>query len=57
MTLANTTTDIGETWRAALDHAAGCPDCRAADDGCATGQSLVHTYQQARRAHHAEGTQ
>lgn len=56
MTHATATPDVGESWNAALDHAAGCPDCRAADDGCATGQALVHIYEQARRAH-AGGTQ
>ena len=57
MTVAATTPDVGDAWDTALDHAASCPGCRAPGDGCETGKALVDAHQQARRAHHAEGTQ
>ncbi|WNE98377.1 hypothetical protein PS467_25115 [Streptomyces luomodiensis] len=36
-------------WRAALEHAAGCPACRAPGTRCETGEHLLAAYEEAAR--------
>ncbi|MEE4597303.1 hypothetical protein V2J94_36365 [Streptomyces sp. DSM 41524] len=36
-----------EPWRAAIEHAAGCPACRTPGAGCETGERLLRTYEEA----------
>ncbi|MET8182669.1 hypothetical protein [Streptomyces sp. NPDC005336] len=38
-----------EAWRAALDHAAGCRNCWASDEGCKIGSTLLDAYRRAQR--------
>ncbi|AUA13965.1 MULTISPECIES: hypothetical protein [Streptomyces] len=38
-----------EAWRAAIEHAAGCPACRTPGAECATGERLLHAYEEAAR--------
>lgn len=42
-------TAADDAWRAALEHAAGCPECRT-PGGCETGQGLLDAYGDACRA-------
>ncbi|ATL86694.1 hypothetical protein DNK48_10525 [Streptomyces malaysiensis subsp. malaysiensis] len=45
-----------EAWRAAIEHAAGCPACRTPGAGCETGERLLRTYEEAaRKARSEEG--
>ncbi|WPB89700.1 hypothetical protein [Streptomyces malaysiensis] len=45
-----------EAWRAAIEHAAGCPACRTPGAGCETGERLLRTYEgAARKARSEEG--
>ncbi|NIY69788.1 hypothetical protein [Streptomyces malaysiensis] len=45
-----------EAWRAAIEHAAGCPACRTPGAGCGTGERLLRTYEEAaRKARSEEG--
>ncbi|MEV5777116.1 hypothetical protein AB0L49_38850 [Streptomyces antimycoticus] len=46
-----------EAWRAAIEHAAGCPACRTPGAVCKTGEQLLLAYETAARlARSAEGT-
>ncbi|WP_069866030.1 hypothetical protein [Streptomyces malaysiensis] len=38
-----------EAWRAAIEHAAGCPACRTPGAECETGEQLLRTYEAAAR--------
>ncbi|MFD8092458.1 hypothetical protein [Streptomyces malaysiensis] len=38
-----------QAWRAAIEHAAGCPACRTPGAECATGERLLHAYEEAAR--------
>ncbi|MET7903998.1 hypothetical protein ABZS86_22150 [Streptomyces sp. NPDC005355] len=38
-----------EEWRAAVDHAAGCQDCKTPGAGCETGEALLDAYKAAMR--------
>lgn len=43
-------------WRAALEHAAGCPACRTPGARCETGEWLLTAYEEAvRHARSEEG--
>ncbi|MBI0377938.1 hypothetical protein JBE27_17055 [Streptomyces albiflaviniger] len=45
-----------EAWRAAIEHAAGCPACRTPGAVCETGEQLLSAYEEAARlARSAEG--
>ncbi|MFE2440988.1 hypothetical protein ACWDHW_33325 [Streptomyces melanosporofaciens] len=51
------TLDAEEAWRAAIEHAAGCPACRTPGAVCETGERLLNAYETAARlARSAEGT-
>ncbi|MET8011229.1 hypothetical protein ABZU86_01495 [Streptomyces sp. NPDC005271] len=41
--------DTEDEWRAAVDHAAGCRDCKTPGAGCETGEALLDTYNTATR--------
>ncbi|GAA1674654.1 hypothetical protein [Streptomyces yatensis] len=48
--------DVEEAWRAAIEHAAGCPACRTPGAVCETGEQLLGAYEEAvRLARSAEG--
>ncbi|MBO3674781.1 hypothetical protein [Streptomyces sp. NEAU-YJ-81] len=34
-----------ETWRAAIEHAAGCQACKIPGVGCGTGERLLRAYE------------
>jgi hypothetical protein len=36
-----------EAWRAAIEHAAGCQDCRTPGVGCREGERLLRAYEEA----------
>ncbi|MFE2445032.1 hypothetical protein ACFXDF_23800 [Streptomyces sp. NPDC059426] len=38
-----------QAWRAAIEHAAGCPACRTPGAQCATGERLLRAYETATR--------
>ncbi|MBU3868434.1 hypothetical protein KN815_31620 [Streptomyces sp. 4503] len=38
-----------EAWRAAIEHAAGCPACRTPGGGCSEGEGLLRAYEEAAR--------
>ncbi|WP_432252053.1 hypothetical protein [Streptomyces sp. HNM1019] len=49
--------DAEEAWRAAIEHAAGCPACRTPRAVCEPGERLLSVYEEAARlARSAEGT-
>lgn len=49
--------DAEEAWRAAIEHAAGCPACRTPGAVCETGEQLLSAYEEAARlARSEEGT-
>ncbi|MBL1113980.1 hypothetical protein JK364_16495 [Streptomyces sp. 110] len=41
-------------WRAALEHAAGCPACRTPGAGCEIGERLLGAYERAARQARSE---
>ncbi|GAA1129508.1 hypothetical protein GCM10009577_61180 [Streptomyces javensis] len=43
-----------EAWRAAIEHAAGCPACRTPGAVCQTGERLLSVYEEAVRLARAE---
>ncbi|WP_211122816.1 hypothetical protein [Streptomyces yatensis] len=43
------------SWRAALDHAAGCPACRTPGAVCSEGERLLHAHEEATRQARAGG--
>ncbi|WP_167396628.1 hypothetical protein [Streptomyces antioxidans] len=48
--------DVADEWRVALEHAAGCPDCRTPGAICETGERLLSAYEgAARQARSKEG--
>ncbi|MFE5118046.1 hypothetical protein [Streptomyces sp. NPDC056669] len=49
--------DAEDAWRAAIEHAAGCPACRTPGAVCETGERLLSVYEEsARLARAEEGT-
>ncbi|MFD5384172.1 hypothetical protein ACFWMG_04230 [Streptomyces sp. NPDC127074] len=51
------TLNAEEAWRAAIEHAAGCPACRTPGAVCETGERLLSVYEEsARLARAEEGT-
>ncbi|KUL64743.1 hypothetical protein ADL28_08630 [Streptomyces violaceusniger] len=46
--------DADEAWRAAIEHAAGCPACRTPGAVCETGERLLSVYEEAARLARAE---
>ncbi|AEM87048.1 hypothetical protein [Streptomyces violaceusniger] len=38
-----------QAWRAAIEHAAGCPACRTPSAECETGERLLRAYEAATR--------
>ncbi|WP_055550618.1 hypothetical protein [Streptomyces sp. NBRC 110028] len=57
MTAAEQTADpfADEAWRAAIEHAAGCLDCKTPGARCETGEQLLHAYEEATRQARAGG--
>ncbi|WP_055550787.1 hypothetical protein [Streptomyces sp. NBRC 110028] len=57
MTAAEETVDrrADEAWRAAIEHAAGCPACQTPGGGCKTGEQLLRAYEEATRQARADG--
>ncbi|WP_055552620.1 hypothetical protein [Streptomyces sp. NBRC 110028] len=57
MTSSQSATDLfaDEAWRAAIEHAAGCPACRTPGAGCEIGERLLHAYEEATRQARADG--
>ncbi|AEM86857.1 hypothetical protein Strvi_7506 [Streptomyces violaceusniger Tu 4113] len=51
MTAAEQTADpfADEAWRAAINHAAGCPACRTPGDVCSEGEWLLRVHEEATR--------
>ncbi|MFD8367842.1 hypothetical protein ACFV4E_37650 [Streptomyces hygroscopicus] len=43
-----------EAWRAAIEHAAGCPACRTPGAVCETGEQLLSAYEEAARLARSE---
>ncbi|SCF77118.1 hypothetical protein GA0115260_102326 [Streptomyces sp. MnatMP-M27] len=43
-----------ESWWAAIEHAAGCPDCRTPGVVCQTGERLLSVYETAAQLARAE---
>ncbi|NIY65004.1 hypothetical protein [Streptomyces malaysiensis] len=43
-----------EAWRAAIEHAAGCPACRTPCAVCETGEQLLSAYEESARLARAE---
>ncbi|MET7934516.1 hypothetical protein [Streptomyces sp. NPDC005322] len=43
------TVDAEEAYRAAVDHAAGCKECKTPGAGCETGERLLRAYNTATR--------
>ncbi|WP_432254217.1 hypothetical protein [Streptomyces sp. HNM1019] len=55
-TASNDPAVAGTEWRAALEHAAGCPTCRALGVVCPEGEWLLRTHEEAaRKARAREG--
>ncbi|WPB93348.1 hypothetical protein [Streptomyces malaysiensis] len=44
-----------QAWRAAIEHAAGCPACRTPGAKCETGEQLLRTYEAATRQARSAG--
>ncbi|MEV8058548.1 hypothetical protein AB0P37_19080 [Streptomyces antimycoticus] len=46
--------DAEEAWRAAIEHAAGCPACRTPGAVCETGEQLLSAYEEVARLARSE---
>ncbi|OPF74052.1 hypothetical protein VT50_0227245 [Streptomyces antioxidans] len=44
-----------DAWRAALEHAAGCPACRTPGAICSQGETLLRAHEEAARQARSEG--